>query len=385
MRRRILVFTGTRAEYGLLRNVIRLLAEKSDTALLASGTHLEEKYGRTLEEIEKDGFAPVIKAEISLRDNSPGGVCASMGTALGKFAAVMESYRPDLIVVLGDRYEALCAAIVAAMLRIPIAHIHGGEITEGAIDDSLRHAITKLSHLHFTACEKYRNRVIQLGEEPDRVWNVGGLGVENARHIPLQAEKVVRGYLDLPADAPYIVATYHPVTLEKGDPLKEISLLCHILAARQGIYTVFTGANADAGGDAINNFLRAYVKTHAKMRFFLSLGVERYINAARYSMGVVGNSSSGVCEIPGLGVPSLDIGNRQKGRERPSTVYHAAMDKSEIEERLDEMLAASGRIVDATQKMEKEYPTSQQIGEILLEYPLDKLEYKRFYDWESQL
>lgn len=377
MKRRFLVFTGTRAEYGLLRNVIRLLAEKSDTSLLVSGAHLDEKYGRTLAEIEKDGFAPVIKAEINLRDNSPVGVCASMGTALGKFAAVMEGYRPDLLIVLGDRYEALCAATSAAMLRIPIAHIHGGEITEGAIDDSLRHAITKLSHLHFTACEKYRKRVIQLGEEPERVWDVGALGVENACLLPVYPEDMVRKYLKIPAEIPYIVATYHPVTLENGDPLAEIATLCEILAARKDLVTVFTGANADAGGDAINNFLIEHVKENKNSRFFMSLGAERYINAARYSRGVVGNSSSGVCEIPGLGVPSLDIGNRQKGRERPASVIHVAFLEPEIARGLEDMLASQK---SDHEKMLSQPNTAQNIVHTLLDYPLGNLSLKPFYD-----
>lgn len=382
--RRILVFTGTRAEYGLLRNLIRGLAQRAEVNILASGAHISGKYGKTISEIEKDGLVPVLTADIGLEDNTPVGICSSMGCALAAFGPLMQQFSPDILVLLGDRYEAFCAASAAAILRIPVAHLHGGEITEGAIDNSLRHAITKLSHLHFTSCAVHRNRVIQMGEEPDRVWDVGSPGIENLSLVPVHEEEAVREYLGLTQDAPYLLATWHPVTLEAGNAAEEAKIILEVAGAVKDLHIVFTGANADAGGDAVNEYLKKQASGNENIHFFMSLGAEHYINAARYSMGVIGNSSSGIVEIPGLGIPVLDIGNRQKGRDRPESVLHADLSKEKIAAGIRQLLSPEAR--DRARRMAsalRRRNTSKEIADILLEIPLDGLISKSFYDFQS--
>lgn len=383
MKRRILVFTGSRAEYGLFRNVIRILAknEQVDLHLLVSGTHLSPQYGFTLGEIERDNLAPIHVVAMDLDRNDSVGVCHSMGKSLPGYADVMQQVAPDILLVLGDRYETFCAAASASILRIPIAHLFGGEATEGAVDDVLRHAITKMSHLHFTACERYRRRVIQMGEKPERVWCVGSLGVENVHLLPVHSEDDVRAYLNLSYDRPYLVATYHPVTLEREQVTHEVEMLLKILSAKKDIVTVFTGANADAGGQEVNALLQAYVASHPNFRFFMSLGVERYINAVRYSKGVFGNSSSGIGEVPSLGVPVLDIGNRQKGRERAASVLHADLNEKEITVALNTMLQVETQQLAQTTPNPLDKPhTAQNIADIVANYPLRGLLMKTFFE-----
>lgn len=386
-KRRILVFTGSRAEYGLLRNVIRLLSENEhvELHLLVSGTHLSQKYGGTIREIQQDKFAPIHTVDMELDKNDPVGVCFSMGKALSGYADTMHQLSPDILLILGDRYETFCAAAAASILRIPIAHLFGGEATEGAVDDVLRHAMTKMSHLHFTACERYRHRVIQMGEAPDRVWCVGSLGVENVHLLPVLPEKDVRDYLNLPQDMPYIVATYHPVTLEREKAVHEVEMLLKVLSARPDIATVFTGSNADAGGQEINELLQKYVASHPNFRFFMSLGVERYINTVRYSKGVLGNSSSGVGEVPSLGVPVLDIGNRQKGRERADSVFHADLDEDKVSVALNTLLQPESQRLAryALNPLDKPH-TAQRIADTVANFPLQGLLMKSFFEYSQE-
>ncbi|ABM29606.1 UDP-N-acetylglucosamine 2-epimerase [Nitratidesulfovibrio vulgaris] len=386
MKRRILVFTGSRAEYGLFRNVIRILSENDQVELhlLASGTHLSQEYGFTIKEIENDNFAQVHAVSIDLEKNDSVGVCHSMSKGLSGYAEAIQRLAPDILVLLGDRYETFCAAASASILRIPIAHLFGGEATEGAVDDVLRHAITKMSHLHFTACDIYRRRVIQMGENPKHVWCVGSLGVENVHLLPVHSEYDVRTYLNIPQAIPYLVATYHPVTLEREQAIDEVKLLLKVLTAHQNIITVFTGANADAGGQDINILLQDYASSHPNFRFFMSLGVERYINAVRYSIGVVGNSSSGISEVPSLGVPVLDIGNRQKGRVRANSVLHADLNTKKITAALHTMLQPATRSLarDTTNPLDKPH-TAQRIADTVATYPLKGLLAKTFFEYHN--
>lgn len=383
MKRRILIFTGSRAEYGLFRNVVRTLSKKPQVELhlLVSGSHLSPQYGFTFREIEQDNFAPVHTVDMQLENNDPVGICHSMGRGLAGYADVMQRIAPDMLLVLGDRYETLCAAVTASMLRVPIAHLFGGEATEGAVDDVLRHAITKMAHLHFTACEHYRQRVIQMGENPDHIWNVGSLGVENVRLLPIHTESDVRSYLQLPQYAPYLVATYHPVTLEKEQAAHEVVQLMEALKGQQGVITVFTGANADAGGQVVNELLQSVAASQPNVRFFMSLGVERYINAVRYSSGVIGNSSSGVGEVPSLGVPVLDIGNRQKGRDRSSAVLHCDLDAADIAAALKQLFSHETRRVAKIAQNPLDKPdTAQTIVNTVATYPLEGLLQKTFFE-----
>jgi len=385
-KRKITVFTGTRAEYGLMRNMIMLLARNDavDLQILVSGAHLSPIYGDTLCEITQDDFAPVHQVDIALSDNSPVGVCASMGKAIAGYGMMLQKLSPDLMVVLGDRYESFCAVTAASVLNVPVAHIYGGGTTQGAIDEVFRHAMTKMSHLHFVSCEQNRQRVLQMGEAPERVWLVGSTGVENILTLPVLAEREVRKKLSLPEGVPYMVATFHPVTL--GDaPLKEqIDLLLDALRAQDDLYYIFTGANADAGGRAINDMLRARAAVDPKMRFFMSLGVLLYINAVRYSVGVVGNSSSGVGEVPSLKVPVLDIGDRQKGRERSTAVSHCPSEAKALREAIARMRTEEALQLARTTKnpLEKPHP-SKSIADILARHSLTGILYKKFSQFPS--
>ena len=384
--RKIVVFTGTRAEYGLLRSLISSLSKSCDVdlTLLVSGTHLSSRFGKTINEIEKDNFAPLHVEDIGLGDGTPLGICVTMSAALERYAQALHMLRPDLLVVLGDRYEGFCAVTAATMLGIPIAHLFGGCTTQGAIDEALRHSMTKMSHLHFATCEVNRRRLIQLGEDPHRVWTVGSFGVENVHKMPIMKEQDVRQSLHLPADVPYFVVTYHPVTLEKEPPLEAVKRLLAALRS-QDAYYVFTGANADSGGSQINDFLQKESERDEKMRFFVSLGVLLYINSARYSAGVIGNSSSGVGEIPSLGIPVLDIGDRQKGRVCSSAVLHCPGDMESMRSCIQQMRTAP--IIERAQKTPNplDIPnTTDTIANILRAYPLQGILKKEFFDIENQ-
>ena len=383
MKRRILFFTGTRAEYGLLRSVIRKVAGRHDACpeVLVSGSHLATAYGATVQEIENDALAPFHCVDISLSDNSSTGICTSMGLALSRYGAMLEKLRPDLLVVLGDRYEAFCAVAAAAVQRVPVAHLHGGEASQGAVDEYFRHAMTKMAHLHFVSCEVYRRRVIQMGELPEHVWNVGALGVENIRTVPVLSEKDVRARLGLPADVPYIVATYHPVTLQSQSLEAQISCILKALDAYPELYVVFTGANADAGGSRINSLLKQWTENSPRARFFLSLGVELYLNAVRYAVGVIGNSSSGILEIPSLGIPVLDIGSRQQGRERSHAVLHCNPIEAELIQGLEVLLSFEAQKRARQESNPYERPgTADTIADIISTHELQGILIKRFYE-----
>lgn len=384
-KRKIAVFTGSRAEYGLMRGVVERLAadERVELHLVVSGSHLSERYGHTMDEILHDGFAPIHEADIDLEDNTPAGVCRSMGKGLAIYGRLLADLEPHLLMALGDRYESFCAVTAATLLQIPIAHLYGGAVTEGAVDDVLRHAMTKMSHLHFTSCERYRNRIIQMGENPARVWCVGSTGAENVRRLPALPEEEVRRYLGLPESVSYVVVTYHPVTLEKGEAAEEAEMLLEALSARRDLMYVFTGANADTGGNAVNERLKLRTEKDPRLRFFLSLGTERYIQAVRYSVGVVGNSSSGVGEVPSLGVPVLDIGDRQKGRERSSGVLHCPLEPQALAEALDILLSPSfrERARQARNPLEKN-GSSLKIAQTVSTFPLDGILKKHFYEPE---
>ncbi len=376
MSRKITVFTGTRADYGLLRGVIDAIARNQSVALsiLVSGAHLSNAYGNTLAEIDQDGYASIYKVDMKLVDNSPVGICASMGRAMEGYGKALRDLQPDLLVVLGDRYEAFCAASVATVMRIPVAHLYGGGTSLGAIDENFRHAITKMSHLHFVSCEVNRQRVVQMGENPDHIWLVGSSGVENTYTLPVLDERDVRKRLQLPENVPYVVVTYHPVTLESQSSKTHVDNLLEVLRAQEDWYYVFTGSNADAGAEEINMFLRKEALRDSKMRFFMSLGAELYINAGRYADAVIGNSSSGVAEIPSLGIPVLDIGNRQKGRERSVAVLHCSERKEDIASAVACLRQPETAEKARTTKNPLDIPgTSAQIASVLTSFPLEGL------------
>lgn len=380
--RRIVVFTGTRAEYGLLRGLlVQLAGRQADTHLLVSGSHLEPRYGHTVDEISGDGLAPVHLVDIALVDDTPQGVCRSMGKAVEGYGRVLGELRPDVLVILGDRYEAFCAGAAATVHRVPLAHIHGGELTRGAMDEVFRHGLTKMSHLHFASCEAYRRRIINMGEHPERVWNTGALGVENARNVPLLTEGEIRAVLDIPAGRPYLVATWHPETLDPQSGENRLAAILDALAAFPDLTTVFTGANADMGGSRINDLLRSRAATDNTLRFVTSLGLVRYLSAARYAAGVLGNSSSGVVEVPSLGVPVLDIGSRQLGRERSRAVLHCEPETHSVRQALERLLSEDCRRDARTMPNPYHKPgTAAAIADVLITHRLDGILLKEFLD-----
>ncbi|MDB6002169.1 MAG: neuC, partial [Rhizobacter sp.] len=326
MTRRIAVFTGTRADYGLLQWLMHGLKESPDFELcvMASGTHLSPEFGLTASAIEQDGFTITEKVEMLLSSDSPVGVAKSMGLGMIGYADALQRLAPDAIVILGDRFEALAAAQTALVMRIPIVHVHGGEITEGAYDDAIRHAISKMAHLHFASCESHRRRLIQMGEEPSRVFNVGAVGLEHLVHTPLLDRRGLSESLSFDVDKrPFMLVSFHPTTAAIDRPQDSYSALLEALDHFSGHAKIITYSNADNGGRELIALARRYQSLNKDdVLLTPSLGQKRYLSAMKYAALVVGNSSSGIIEAPAFGVASVNIGDRQKGRLCAESVIH---------------------------------------------------------------
>lgn len=384
--RKICVVTGTRAEYGLLSRLIRMIDESDSTQLqlIATNMHLSPKYGNTYQEIEKDGFTIDCKVPIIDENDKDDAITTvkSMAKALTGFSDAYNLLKPDMVVVLGDRYEILSAATAAMILRIPIAHIGGGAITEGAYDDAIRHSISKMSQLHFTSSEQYRHRVIQLGEDPNRVFYTGSLGVENIKKLPLMSKLEIEKELDFTIDKNTILVTYHPVTLGNRTAKDDIDDFIAALEERKDLRVVFTMPNSDTGSqfivDAINEFVE---KNLGRAKAYKSLGVKRYLSVMRQVAAVVGNSSSGLMEVPSFGIPTLNIGDRQKGRMAADSVFNCGTDKASILHGLEIIMTETFRAKAALTKnpYEKE-GTARSIFDIISTYPLNELNQKHFFD-----
>ncbi|WDP89764.1 MAG: UDP-N-acetylglucosamine 2-epimerase (hydrolyzing) [Desulfobacter sp.] len=330
---RVCVYTSTRAEYGLMRRLIKEIDSSGvlELRLLVSGTHLAAAHGMTLDEITKDGVEPDACVDIEPCDDSPQGICRSMGMAMARYGRYFGQSRPDVLVVLGDRWEAFCCAASAHVHGIPIAHIHGGETTSGAIDEAFRHSITKMALYHFPCCDAYRKRIIQMGEAPERVFDVGALGVENIQGMRFMEKAELERSLGLDLDTPFFLITYHPETLGRDGPAASFSALLGVLDQFRDHRFIFTGANADAGGQKINALQNEFQRRHKGQCLIVSsLGSLRYLSAMKLCRAVVGNSSSGIIEAPALGVPTINIGDRQKGRVRALSVIDCTADHRAI-------------------------------------------------------
>ena len=317
--KKIAIFTGTRAEYGLLKELMVAIKNSTDLTLqiMASGTHFSPEFGYTYQNIIDDGFAITESIEMLMSSNTPIGTVKSMGVALIGFADALQRMKPDCLIILGDRYEALAAAQASFFLRIPIIHIHGGEITEGAYDDAIRHAITKLSLFHFTSTEEYRNRVIQLGESPNRVFNVGAIGLDyinNFKNKFLSKLELSKS-LNFEINKPFFLITYHPVTLAHEEPAETFHNLISALDTFPEHQIIITYPNADDGGRIIIKLIERYANSNSQRILATPyLGQIRYLSAAKLADAVIGNSSSGIIEIPSLNTPTINIGSRQRGR-----------------------------------------------------------------------
>ena len=324
--RKICVITGTRAEFGLLRPLIELIANDKELQLqlIATGMHLSPEFGYTLNEITDAGFVVDKKVECLLSSDSSIGVSKTIALAVSGFADALAELTPDLVVVLGDRTEILGAVIATAMANIPIAHLYGGETTEGAYDEAIRHSITKFSHLHFTSTEAYRKRVIQLGEHPDTVFNVGAIGLDAIKKLPLLDKASFEQAIGFKLKERNILITYHPVTLEKEAPIETFENVLTALDELTDTALIFTHANSDKNGRIINKMITEYVSSHKdKAVEFKSLGQLRYLSALQFVDFVIGNSSSGMTEVPAFYIPTINIGDRQKGRINCESVINS--------------------------------------------------------------
>lgn len=381
--RKICFVTGTRAEYGLLSRLMRLVKEDKDLRLqvIATNMHLMPEYGETYKEIEKDGFTIDKKVYMHKPSDDAHGIILSMAEEMQGMNDALSELKPDILVLLGDRYEILVAAQVALIHRVPIAHIHGGEVTEGAFDDAIRHSVTKMSSLHFTSCEEYRHRVIQMGEQPSRVFDVGSLGVENIKAVPLMTKDELEASLDFKIDTQTILVTYHPVTLG-GNPAKDIREFLDALDQFKDLKAIFTMPNSDTGRDAIALAVENYVEKHSdRAKAYTSLGLKRYLSTLQFVKAAVGNSSSGIIEVPSFGIPTLNIGDRQKGRLASKSVVNCGTSKDEVIAGLK--LCLSEEMQKAAKTYENPYAkpdTANLIYQELKNVELAGLNLKTFYD-----
>lgn len=385
-KRQICIVTGTRAEYHQLSLLIKaLLADnRAEVKLAVTGSHLNPKYGNTYQDIEKDGFIIDKKIPILEQSDSERDVCAAISRAIEGFCEYFTESRPDMIVLLGDRYELLAVAIAAMNMRIPIAHLYGGDTTEGAIDECIRHSITKMSYLHFVSCERSRHRVIQMGEAPDRVFNVGALGVENTIKQQLLSREALEENLGFFLGENFAVVTFHPVTLEKGTVQTEFGELLTALESMPDMKILFTKANADTGGLIVNEMIDNYVETHQEQSAAVySLGIQRYFTALHYAKLVIGNSSSGIYETPSFRVATINIGDRQRGRTQAENVINCTPDADAILEAVNQALSKpfQERLLHVKSPY-GEGGTSEEIAKKIVEVLLeDKIDLKKkFYD-----
>jgi UDP-hydrolysing UDP-N-acetyl-D-glucosamine 2-epimerase len=389
MKRKICVVTGTRAEYGLLYWLMKEIQDDPDLSLqvVATGMHLAPEFGSTYRQIEADGFRIEEKVEMLLSSDTPVGITKSIGLGVIGFADALARLQPHVLVLLGDRFETFAAAQAAMVARIPIAHIHGGEITEGVIDEAMRHAITKMAHLHFTAAESYRRRVIQLGERPEKVFNCGAPGLDHIERLPLLDKASLERELDFQLGERFFLVTYHPVTLADVGPEGAIDALLCALDRFPDVKLLFTGANADAAGRLINRKIGEYVAArHLRAKFITSLGQLLYLSALSNATLVVGNSSSGLLEAPALRKPTVNLGDRQKGRLRAGSVIDCEEKEAAIVAAIRQGL--SPEFATRLQRMNPPYGgsgASLQIKQHLKSVDLDHILMKGFHDIDFEV
>jgi GDP/UDP-N,N'-diacetylbacillosamine 2-epimerase (hydrolysing) len=381
--RKICIVTGSRAEYGLLRELIKRVqqADGLELQLLATGMHLSPEFGLTFREIEGDGFRLDAKVETLLSADTATGIAKSMGLGLIGFGDAFERLKPDLIVLLGDRFEIFAAAAAALVAAIPVAHLHGGETTEGAFDESLRHSITKMSHLHFVAAADYRRRVIQLGEQPDRVFVVGGLGIDAIVRLPLLDRPALEAALDFRLGARNLLVTFHPVTLEPDGSVQQMAELLAALDSLQDTHLIFTMPNADNGNRVMASMVDHFVASHPLARAYVSLGQLRYLSCLKLVDGVVGNSSSGLIEAPSLGKGTVNIGDRQRGRLKATSVIDCAPQRDAIVAAIQTLYTAEFQhLVKRVVNPYGQGGAAEKIVQVLQRHPLDGILKKSFHD-----
>ena len=386
-KRRIAVITGTRAEYGLLRELL-LIIKQSDQLLLqlvVTGMHLSPEFGLTYRHIESDGFKIDAKVEMLLSSDTAVGIAKSVGLGVIGFADAFDRLQPDMIVVLGDRFEMLAAATAAMLLKIPISHIHGGELSAGALDDSIRHSITKMSHLHFTAAKAYRERVIQLGERPENVFNVGAPGIERLKRLPLLSQQELENTLGFLLKKPLFLVTFHPETAVKENVECQCDSLFSAIERFKDATIIVTKSNADEAGRKINQYIDAYAKNHkGRIHIFDNLGDLNYLSVMKLASVIIGNSSSGIIEAPSLKIPTVNIGCRQEGRLRADSVIDCVISEDAIYCAIKKAL--SGKFKGVVQQCVSPYDAdnaSENIFNILKNTNLQHLSRKVFFNSNS--
>jgi len=380
--------TGTRAEYGLLFWLMKEIQQDVglQLQLIVTGMHLSHEFGLTYKEIEKE-FKIDKKIEMVLSSDTAVGISKSMGLAQISFAEAYDELQPDLLVVLGDRYEIFSAVSAAMIAKIPIVHIHGGEATEGLIDESIRHSITKMSHLHFTATEEYKNRVVQLGEHPNRTFNVGGMGIESIKRLDLLSKQEFEKSIGFQLNKQNILVTFHPVTLESLTAKQQFSDLLNTIDKLKDTNIIFTKANSDTDGRVINDMIDIYVKNNANKSIgFISLGQLRYLSALQYMDAMVGNSSSGLLEAPSFKIGTINIGDRQKGRIMADSVISCDPNAESIRQAIEKLY--SEEFQNGLEHTKNPYGNgyaSTKILKILKDIKLESLIKKKFYDIKSSI
>ena len=386
MKRKICIITGTRAEYGLLRWVMQGIKDDNELTLqiIVTGMHLSPEFGLTYKAIEQDGFQIDRKIEMLTSSDTPVGIAKSMGLGMIGFADALHELQPDLIVVLGDRFEIFSAVSAALVARIPVAHLHGGEATEGLIDEAIRHSISKMSHLHFVAAEPYRQRVIQLGEQPDRVFLVGGLGIDNIKRLQLLDRATLETSLDFKLGVKNLLITFHPVTLETATAASQMQELLAALAQLKDTQLIFTLPNADTDGRTLIEMVQNFVKQHTNARAYTSLGQLRYLSCIAQVDGVLGNSSSGLAEVPSFKKGTINIGDRQRGRLQADSVINCEPTQGSIASALTHLYSAAfqGRLHKVTNPY-GEGGASEAIVSTVKAVSLDGILKKRFHDLDK--
>jgi GDP/UDP-N,N'-diacetylbacillosamine 2-epimerase (hydrolysing) len=383
MKRRICVITGSRAEYGLLYWLMKEIQASPgmELQLAVTGMHLSPEFGLTYRTIEEDGFRIDAKVEMLLSSDTPVGIAKSIGLGTIGFADAFERLKPDIVVVLGDRFEIFSATQAALVARIPVAHLHGGETTEGAIDEAFRHAITKMSHLHFTATEEYRARVIQLGEDPGRVFNVGAAGMDNLRRLKLLSRTELEETLGFRLGEKNLLVTFHPVTLENDTAGHQVGELLAALDELADTHLIFTLPNADTGGRIIRAMIQDYVAgRQARTACFDSLGQLRYLSVMQCVHAVVGNSSSGLIEAPSFRIGTINIGDRQKGRVKAASVIDCEPQREAIGQALRKLF--SREFQESLRLVTNPYDqglVATKVVQVLAGYPLDGILKKTFF------
>ena len=384
--KKVFVVTSTRADWGLLKPVCRRLQQEKSVQLMvaATGTHLKAEYGNTLEEIKNDGFLPEYEVDILKFSNDDIGVANTIAYTIESFASLFKINRPDLLLVLGDRYEIFAVSTAASALGIPIAHISGGDVTIGAKDDFYRHCITAMANIHFASCDDSYNRLLRLGQQPSTVYNVGGLGNENIKNVPLMSLQELENSLEFDHLKPFLLITYHPET-QKGHPQQDMQNLLDALDMVEGYNLIFTKSNADAGGNIINDMVDEYCRNTKRAKAFFSLGLKRYLSAMSCCDAVVGNSSSGVVETPSFKVPTVNIGDRQKGRYIAENVICTNDDMQSILQGIKKALSAEFAVKakSAVSPYDKGVVPSEEITKVITEYlTSEHSTVKIFYDGE---